>query len=796
MALLKPKFTLSSVRGRIIVSAEDGERVGQWGGTECFLSRQTGMGPCLVVRSSRHKRHQGTFFRLVGLQSVLSSYAVEGKLTVVIPHQQRMCTVFIETSVDVDELRIMAAILQDREHWKDLQKNVACKKSHRGQAVAVRGTPRHISIDDYMAMNNYNNAVDEDGGKGYASDGSSNNSPARSTGGELSGARKDGTREIASLLTAQPTNELTFNSNSGPPHAQQLAGSSTKTASEISSVNWTSEQKRATDLVRGGKNVFVTGSAGTGKTEWLLHLVRHVLPRDEGTAVTATTGIAARMLGGSTVHAFSGIGRAEGGFERVYERVRCRPEVVRAWRQCNILVIDEIGVLTPEVFSLLDAIARRVRRVPDKPFGGIQLILLGDFLQLPPVNPMRMRAVESTMEQENVGHDGVEAPKWCFECPVWEELRLVPVEFRKNYRHEGDAQFAQCMEDIRFGRYTRRVERMMSACLSHKKINRYGLEPTVLVARREEASAYNTMHLNQLDDAYFHRYESEDYAGTPGMDLDKEVSLQQRLELRVGAQVVLLAPLPSSPYLSNGDRGVVVSFVQQARGPALPVVCFASKEGEEAVVPPVRMEVLGPDGRVVASRTQVPLQLAWAMTVHRVQGMTLPLVSVRLNSSFFDFGQAYVALTRARCREDVLLTGFDPSAIRADPRAVAFYTKTFPDRHLPLEKDADSELVEVRRGEKRARSPAGSGNSARHSTDVARVNDGAAWWASSQQESQLSTHTPFVMGPLKQAKDVSLAHLPVTTGNTMSQFTQGSEGSQLHSHAFPFSQNTLMLDDD
>ncbi|RNF15763.1 PIF1 helicase-like protein [Trypanosoma conorhini] len=709
MSTLKPKMTVAAVRGRIIVTGEDGERVGQWGGTECFLSRQSGLGPCLVVRSSRHKRHEGTFFQLAGLQRVLSAYAVEGKLTVVVPHEQRVCTVFIETTADVDALRIMAAVLQDRSHWRDMEKNVARNMGREGRGRKAAGHAlRDPNAFDTPAWE------DNDGDNGgEAADGLDDGVAARDAGKPTAQPARGGSAVPAAASATQ--SEVAPGQMVPSPR-----NGARETLTPSAGVSWTTEQKRAIQLVRAGRSVFLTGSAGTGKTAWLLHLLQDVLSGSEGVVATATTGIAARIIGGVTIYAFAGIGRGEGSFDKVYRRVRSRPEVVRAWRQCKTLIIDEIGVLPASVFLLLDAVARQVRHEAEKPFGGLQLVLLGDFLQLPPVT-----ALAAPVRGDHPG-EARQEPKWCFECPLWRTLQLAAVEFRKNYRHEGDPVFAACMEDIRYGRYTRRVESLLSSCLSRRLGDRFGVEPTVIMARRQCAAAYNMERLQLLDDVDFHRYASEDYASTPGYDLDKEVSLLPLLELRVGAQVVLLASLPSAPHLSNGDLGVVVAFSEQAQGEAFPVVCLASKGGEEVVVPRVRMDVLASDGRVVAARTQIPLQLAWALTVHRVQGMTLPMARVELNASFFECGQAYVALTRVRRREDLALTEFDPSAIGADAKVVAFYEATFPrDPHAAAAGEAQdgSALVEVRRTGKRPRSQA----SPPTASETQRHADGTRW---------------------------------------------------------------------
>ncbi|EPY22916.1 ATP-dependent DNA helicase PIF1 [Strigomonas culicis] len=527
--------------------------------------------------------------------------------------------------------------------------------------------------------------------------------------------------------------------------------------------NWSEEQRRALQCVQRGENVFVTGAAGTGKTEWLRYVLQEVLlpqtdphyDRAKGVnhdqssvAVTATTGVAARLLGGCTVHAFAGIGRGEGPVAQLLERVEAHKEVVASWQRCAVLIIDEIGMLPAHVFTRLDAVARHVRRelyIPDDtrgaggkgqlckdlPFGGIQLIVVGDFLQLPPVAR---------------GDEEVQA---AFASPAWAACRFRAVELRRNvrfqpnvpfltqaYAHMAEAGadadaaalvrdtelFAQCCEDVRHGRYTLLVDTVLSACL-HRALATDEMEPTVILSRRKDVEAYNQRRLRALDAADYVRYVSEDYAMHPGEQLDKDLSLPEVLTLKVGAQVVLLAALPDCPAVANGSLGVVAGFVAQARGPALPRVRFHS--GVEATVAQTRVEVLDRDGRVRLSRWQVPLQLAWALTVHRVQGMTLDLAQVQLDNSFFEAGQAYVALSRVRCAEDLSLTALDAAAVRAaSPAVVAFYEGLFPpsaeQRRAAAARVAEEQRLLEARWAARGKAPAAAGR------DGKRPRDGAS----------------------------------------------------------------------
>ncbi|CAG9573506.1 putative DNA repair and recombination protein, mitochondrial precursor [Leishmania major strain Friedlin] len=690
----KPKMTMSAVQGKISVFAEDGERIGQWGGTECFLSRQGGLGPCLVVRSSRHKKHEGTFFQLVRLQRVVSTGVAQGRLTVMVPHEKRQCSVFIDTTEDLDELRMMAGVLQDKARWKDMERNVA-SRSRRGPQRGGKGDGGGRGsgeLRDPGLAQLSGSGVDSD------DDYDASGEDTRKTHHDndtvaVSAAQGD---SFAAHSMVESLTHMTSSQSSVPQRSTVVAGGGSSSSSgpttsltkaQQQRLKWTSEQQRAVQLVRAGHNVFVSGAAGTGKTEWLLHVLQHVLPRTrqhrgakskadlgaEGedqeqvvetgrVAVTAATGIAARLIGGKTVHAFSGIGRGEGDPDAILQRVQSNPDVVRAWQRCEVLVIDEISMLSSHTFALLDRVAR-VLRAPlappvsssqrrqrtsnaALPFGGIQLLVVGDFLQLPPVSRGAGEEVQPA-----------------FMAAVWRACAFQQLVFTKDYRHAEDPRFAECCAAVRRGECTPLVRQVLEACLGRKLEERFGVEATTLLARRKDVDRYNAHRLQQLESMQFQRYASEDYAAVPGADIDAEVSLPTVLTLKVGAQVVLLASLPNEPSLANGNLGLVGGFVAQAHGPALPLVRFST--GVEAVVPAVTMEVHGRDGRLSLSRRQVPLQLAWALTVHRVQGMTLPMVRLALDKSFFEAGQAYVALSRVRKAEDLSLTALDLDVVAA-----------------------------------------------------------------------------------------------------------------------------------
>eukprot|EP00758_Cryptobia_borreli_P006484 Tbor_TRINITY_DN5160_c0_g1::TRINITY_DN5160_c0_g1_i1::g.26354::m.26354/K15255/PIF1; ATP-dependent DNA helicase PIF1 len=635
-ALEKSKITISGVRGKIIVTNAEGEKISQWGGNECFLTCESSSGYLLVVRAARHKVSDGTMFRLPLMKNAFSSFVQQGKLTVQIPHMNvSLCTILITTTTDIHQLVMMGAILSDKSRWvTSIERNVLLNAAKKKRGFAVNSEPpasdiRHLSEaemaageDPYEGMEN----VDKMGPFTHRNDAWCH---------ESAGMAATGSSE-------QPT---------GP--GGLLSPNRGFTSSSLNA-----EQQAAAKAFDQGNSVFVTGGAGTGKSEWMKHVLSKY-PNREATVVTAATGVAARLIGGSTVHSFAGIGLGQGTLDEILARVRSRPEVVHSWTKCRMWLIDEIGMISKSTFELLDKVARAMKKKPKEAFGGIQMILVGDFMQLPPIS----RGSSSGTE-----------PEFCFLAPCWQALELITIEFRQDFRHATDREFSRAMNDVRCGEITERTRALLEASLDRELDLQFGIVPTHIMSLTRDVDKFNEEKMKELISDEFQRYTAEDFTTVPSLNLNNETSFPEVLHLKVDAQVVLLSRIASSD-LQNGDRGVVIGFLAQQRGQPMPLIRFET--GEERVISPVKTEVMG-RGVVIATRTQVPICLAWALTVHRVQGMTLPNIVVRLDNSFFEYGQVYVALSRVRRAEDLKLTKCDLSGIKASKTAVNFYSRLFP----------------------------------------------------------------------------------------------------------------------
>ncbi|CAN0054626.1 unnamed protein product [Scytosiphon promiscuus] len=335
-------------------------------------------------------------------------------------------------------------------------------------------------------------------------------------------------------------------------------------------------------------------------------------------------------------------------------------------------------MLDADTFDALEYVARSLRGV-QAPFGGIRLVLSGDFFQLPPVS-----------------RKGEPEKRLCFEAKSWKACVQETVELKLVFRQQ-DNKFVKLLSKVRWGQCTPEVLAELRGCsVANSQSNESGalaapfsqrmddgIEKTQLLTHKADVLRVNEERLAQLEGSEVVS-KAENRGNRPDhlRQLDDSCSAPATLRLKVGAQVILVKNLATGRGLANGSRGVVVRFATSASsGAKLPVVRFGS--GLEETIRPEEFS-LYVGGAVVASRRQLPLALAWALSVHKSQGMSLDRASVCLSRAF-EYGQAYVALSRVRSLEGLSIVGnIDPSKIRAHPRVVAFYRAISQERKAAL----------------------------------------------------------------------------------------------------------------
>lgn len=451
-------------------------------------------------------------------------------------------------------------------------------------------------------------------------------------------------------------------------------------------------------------NRFITGPGGTGKT----YMAKKLAEDAKNMHLVAPTGAAAVQLGGTTLHSLLGLQLFKGSIDTLTHAMLGKPKLVDRWCNMDTLLIDEISMVDVGLFVRASEVVKRVRMCalmsqghlkasdapevvpymvgsrryphmhPDTidtirmPWGGIKLILVGDFLQLPPV--------------ETYTHDG-HTYTYLFEHPIWDEMHLKVTYLTKPYRYtesisSQDLDYVSILNDIRMGIASTRVKTFLKRCIDRplpvqKDGEEVAIMPTMLIATNAEVDSYNQKQLDIIED------ESHTYTGHAKVMKDVSMPLHvlceyvrkcmapEHLELKVGAQVMLLWNILDKD-LCNGSRGVVTGFDAGDK----PIVKFLN-----GVVMPIRPITWHNEdnlGRLLCSYTQVPLKLAWSITVHKAQGMTLDYVHLCIDTCFAP-GQLYVSLSRCRSIDGTFIQkpkcGMHSIWTRCtpNPQAISFY---------------------------------------------------------------------------------------------------------------------------
>eukprot|EP00586_Coscinodiscus_wailesii_P019392 CAMPEP_0172500930 /NCGR_PEP_ID=MMETSP1066-20121228/144210_1 /TAXON_ID=671091 /ORGANISM="Coscinodiscus wailesii, Strain CCMP2513" /LENGTH=651 /DNA_ID=CAMNT_0013275431 /DNA_START=541 /DNA_END=2496 /DNA_ORIENTATION=+ len=454
------------------------------------------------------------------------------------------------------------------------------------------------------------------------------------------------------------------------------------------------EQRHVVESVLSGHSTFFTGPAGSGKSHVLSSILRlnddtDVTPRKRKIIVTATTGIAACNVGGVTIHSFAGIGTGEGQLSNLVAKVMGNSHAKKRWRECDVLVIDEVSMMPASFLDNLNFVAKRARD-DRREFGGIQVVLCGDFFQLPPVS--------------------LKSGGFAFEAECWSRVVQCSILLKQIFRQNGDTELMEILNEARIGELSRKSIQVLRAHQHHAtktesdtNKNKDGettankthgdgenIKPTLLQCKNRQVDEANIREMVKLP-GETHDFKAKDRGvnATHRSHL-KNCSAPEKLSLKVGSQVILLKNLDQDKGLVNGSRGVVVDF-QKSTKPAdlprefkqleLPVVKFytldavgSNGDDKDEVVkiiePAEWVNKVGDE--IMSSRYQIPLRLAWALSVHKSQGMTIPNLIVSL-AGVFEYGQAYVALSRATKLSQLTLRGFHAQSFRAHPKVKQFY---------------------------------------------------------------------------------------------------------------------------
>ena len=442
-------------------------------------------------------------------------------------------------------------------------------------------------------------------------------------------------------------------------------------------------QSTALALLKTGENVFLTGAPGAGKTYVLNQYIDFLNQHEVEAAVTAYTGIAASHINGRTLHSWAGLTRGPMHEDaQEVDRVRANEYLTGRIRRARVLIIDEISMLHPAQFDRVDLICRTARNSPD-PFGGLQLICCGDFFQIPPVNG--------------------ESEKFVIDSAAWKNAGMRVCYLHEQHRQaniSGDNSGGELLESlgaIRAGNVTPAIVAKLDTRIGATVEAPIGIAR--LYTHRENVDEINAAELRKLEtpDVVYDVYQSGPLALVDKLKKDNDVP--DKLVLKIGARVMFTKNNMGAGYV-NGTLGEVIGFENGGDGNSGDSTAEVNDEGAMQTAPQTAIEAnpvimtfdkkritpgrfqwrIEEGKKVRASISQLPLKLAWAITIHKSQGMTLDAAVIDLGSAF-ERGMGYVALSRVRELKNISLIGFNAVALQVSPRVQSLDAGFLADSH-------------------------------------------------------------------------------------------------------------------
>ncbi len=400
-------------------------------------------------------------------------------------------------------------------------------------------------------------------------------------------------------------------------------------------------QDQALTIMKTGVNIYLTGSAGSGKTYLLNKYIAYLQDHDIACAVTASTGIAATHMNGMTIHGWSGIGVRNIMGERELEQLEEKKYLWKRFEKARVLVIDEVSMLHGYQLDMIDKVCKRFKR-SSSPFGGLQVILSGDFFQLPPVEKTR--------------RENTEKSSMVFESEAWKILNPAICYLTEQHRQEDDV-LTDILNTIRSNKLEEKHYEQLDACIGRELS---GMKATKLYTHNVNVDNENGIELSQIEGKE-KVYQMTSKGHEIIVDILKKSCLAyDELRLKIGAEIMCIKNNFDKGYV-NGSRGKVVGFETESNFPIIELY-----NGTRVTIAP-ELWAIEEDGKVKASITQFPLRLAWAITIHKSQGMSLDNAEIDLRSTF-TYGMGYVALSRVRKLSGIRLIGFTKESLLVDPR--------------------------------------------------------------------------------------------------------------------------------
>lgn len=474
---------------------------------------------------------------------------------------------------------------------------------------------------------------------------------------------------------------------------------------------FTEDQREIFEAYKNGENIFMTGPGGCGKS----YLIKHMIEQSNDpthTQVCAMTGCAAVLLecGATTLHSWAGIGLCKNVEDHIIiTRISMNKYKRKKWKQTNVLIIDEVSMMSKRLFELLDQIGKKIRN-NSKPFGGIQIVFSGDFYQLPPIGD----------------RGDPDSHKFCFESPLWSETFDTQILLDKLFRQQ-DSDYRTILNQIREGHIDKKSCSILNSCLlQYKTIKKKSesdrtsplLRPVILLPKKDQVQSINNKELDKLTTneftyTYYDTLEENVKVSNTISQLSSSLSdshitdtktktkpsskreqqnekqflannaiFEQNLTLKIGCQVMCIVNLDVEYGICNGSTGIITKFVRdpdymdtdhsKKTSSMIPIVRF-----KNGITKPIHYHTWKSDNVEGYGVKQIPLILAWAVTIHKSQGATLDSAEIDIGNNVFAPGQTYVALSRVKSLDGLYLRSFQPQSIRSNPKVCKFYNQFY-----------------------------------------------------------------------------------------------------------------------
>jgi len=397
-------------------------------------------------------------------------------------------------------------------------------------------------------------------------------------------------------------------------------------------------QATTLDILKMGENVFLTGSAGTGKTHILKEYINYLRDNAIFPSILAPTGIAASLLNGKTIHSFFALGIRDFFSDEDIYAIATNSRLRKRFKELKVLIIDEVSMISPTIFSVMDKVLQ-IAKKNDKPFGGIQLILSGDFFQLPPISR------------------GDDDKRFAWQSPSWKEADFKTCYLTKKYRQNQKNLITTVLDNIRKGVISQEARDILDSRIG-KSLD-INFSPTKLYTHNMDVDSENQKELNKLD-GKLHTYEYFKKGSESNVERMFKNSLVQKTLCLKKDTVVMFIKNDLDGNFVNGTTGKVVGFEKTTDNP---IVEIPGKG--PLIVEAEEFTYENEEGEILASITQYPLKLAWAITIHKSQGMTLNAAQIDLSRTF-ETGQGYVALSRVKDIDGLSLKGYNESSLQVD----------------------------------------------------------------------------------------------------------------------------------